>query len=132
MTRQRAKGNTDGWLLEPGSILILIAGLILVGVIWVVRIPLRIWHTTGSDGQMHPDTATWIAYGVAGGLIMLTMMAVSIRAVNADSRHKKPRRGPKVAATWRDRVSELTATGMSWEDATAQASAEGFPKGRWD
>jgi serine/threonine protein kinase len=122
-------GGGGGWVV--GFVLVTVM-LVVAGVVWVVRVPLRIWHTTGSDGQMHPVTATWVAYAIGGGLILAAMMTWSIRAVNKDSRPQKPRRGPKPTATWRDRVSELTATGMSWEDATAQASAEGFPKGRWD
>jgi hypothetical protein len=35
---------------------------------------------TGSDGQQHPDTATWIAYGCGGTVIMAALMFFSIRS----------------------------------------------------
>ena len=52
----------------------------VAGIIWIVLAPLRIWHVIGSDGQEHPDTATWIAYGIGGTLILAALMTVSIRA----------------------------------------------------
>jgi hypothetical protein len=106
--------------------------LVVAGVVWVVRVPLRIWHTTGSDGQMHPVTATWVAYAIGGGGDTGRDDDVEHSRREQGQPAAEAPEGPKPTATWRDRVSELTATGMSWEDATAQASAEGFPKGRWD
>lgn len=52
----------------------------VAGIAWIVLAPLRIWHTTGADGQPHPDTATWIAYGTGGAVIMAALMFFSIRA----------------------------------------------------
>ena len=58
-----------------------VAGLFLaVALAWVVLAPLRVWHVTGADGQEHPDTATWIAYGAGGAVIMGGLMFFSIRA----------------------------------------------------
>jgi hypothetical protein len=56
------------------------AMFLIVAVIWIVTAPLRIWHVIGSDGQEHPDTATWIAYGISGAVIMGLLMFFSIRA----------------------------------------------------
>jgi hypothetical protein len=50
------------------------------GIAWIALAPLRIWHTIGADGQEHPDTATWIAYGIGGAVIMAALMFFSIRA----------------------------------------------------
>ncbi len=52
----------------------------IAGVIWVALAPLRIWHVTGSDGQQHPDAATWVAYGIGGAVIIGCLMFFSIRS----------------------------------------------------
>jgi hypothetical protein len=54
----------------------------IAGIFWVALVPLRIWHTIGADGKQHPDTATWIAYGIGGTVIVVALMLVSIRAAN--------------------------------------------------
>jgi hypothetical protein len=53
---------------------------VVAGICWIAAAPLRIWHVTGADGKQHPDTATWIAYGIGAALILAAMMAGSIRA----------------------------------------------------
>ena len=53
---------------------------VAAGIFWIAAAPLRIWHVTGPDGQQRPDTATWIAYGIGGTLILAALMTVSIRA----------------------------------------------------
>ncbi len=58
----------------------------IAGIMWVVLAPLRIWHTIGADGQEHPDTATWIAYGIGGAVIMAALMFFSIRATRETPR----------------------------------------------
>jgi hypothetical protein len=58
-----------------------IGGLLAAGaVIWLATAPLRIWHVTGTDGKMHPVTATYIAYIAAGAVILAVLMFSSIRA----------------------------------------------------
>jgi hypothetical protein len=54
--------------------------LVLAGIAWIALAPLRIWHTIGADGKEHPDMATFIAYGVSGGIVLLALMFFSIRA----------------------------------------------------
>jgi hypothetical protein len=49
-------------------------------IVFVATVPLRIWHVTGSDGKQHPDTSTWIAYGICAVLVLAAMMAGSIRS----------------------------------------------------
>ena len=64
--------------------------LLFIAVMRIVMAPLRIWHVTGSDGQEHPDTATWIAYGTGGAVIVGCLMFFSCRA------SAKARRAPAV------------------------------------
>jgi hypothetical protein len=65
---------------------LLIAGgvtvILLTGIIWLATEPLRIWHVTGADGQPHPDTATWIAYGISGALLVSLLVFISVYASN--------------------------------------------------
>jgi hypothetical protein len=63
-----------------GTMLAALAVAGIAGLIWLALAPLRIWHVIGSDGKDHPDTATFIAYGVSGGIILLALMFFSIRA----------------------------------------------------
>ena len=53
-------------LFKGGCLLPVGICAVIAGVVWVVSVPLRFWHTTGADGQQHPDAATWIAYGTGG------------------------------------------------------------------
>ena len=81
----RCKGRRDGIASHESGLLgfDLAAVAILAaiaGITWIVLAPLRIWHVTGSDGQEHPDGATWIAYGTGGAVIMAALMFFSIRA----------------------------------------------------
>lgn len=71
----------------------LVAAIALIaGIAWIAFAPLRIWHKTGADGQQHPDTATWIAYGISGGVIVLLLMFFSIRAAGKAERERAARR----------------------------------------
>jgi hypothetical protein len=60
--------------------------LLIAGIMWVAAAPLRIWHVTGSDGQEHPDTATWIAYGTSGAVIVGALVFFSCRSARAGRR----------------------------------------------
>jgi hypothetical protein len=62
---------------------------VIAGIGWVAVAPLRIWHVTGPDGQMHPDGATWAAYGVSGAVILAALMFLSIRAASRRDRAAK-------------------------------------------
>lgn len=70
----------------PGSGLIgydmaaIAVALLFLAVAWIVMAPLRIWHVMGSDGQEHPDTATWAAYGTGGAVIVGCLVFFSCRA----------------------------------------------------
>jgi hypothetical protein len=57
-----------------------LACAVIGGAVCLSGIPLAIWHKVGSDGQEHPDTATWIAYGISAALVLAGLMYVSIRA----------------------------------------------------
>ena len=72
--------------LSKGAALPVAACAVIGAVVWLVVVPLRIWHTIGADGQQHPDTATWIAYGAGGVVIMGALMFVSIRAASRAGR----------------------------------------------
>lgn len=76
----------------------MIAGCALIaGVAWVALAPLRIWHRTGADGHMHPVTATWIAYGTGGALLLACLMFFSIRAAAKAGRAARPALTPAAA-----------------------------------
>jgi hypothetical protein len=78
----------------------------VAGIMWIALAPLRIWHTTGADGQQHPDTATWIAYGIGGAVIMAALMWLSIRATRETPREAaertRVREALDIAATVKD------------------------------
>lgn len=88
--------GTEAGLLKFDAAAIGICAAI-AGIIWIALAPLRIWHKTGADGQVHPDTATWIAYGISGGLILLLLMFFSIRAAGKRERAACPVRTPAAA-----------------------------------
>ncbi len=67
--------------LKADAALIAIAAAV-AGIAWAVLAPLRIWHTIGADGQQHPDTATWIAYGISGAVILAALMTIGIRVTS--------------------------------------------------
>ena len=69
---------------------------VVAGIFWVVSAPLRIWHTVGRDGQIDPDTATYIAYGIPVGAIVLLMVFASIRATG---KQRPPKGRLRVEAT---------------------------------
>ena len=71
----RNRNHLSGAILIPAAAITVIAALA-----WLAQAPLRIWHVTGPDGKQHPDTATWIAYGICAVLVLAAMMAGSIRA----------------------------------------------------
>lgn len=82
----RARPRRDAATAKPSLMNGTFAGVailaVIAGAMWVALAPLRIWHVTGSDGKMHPDTATYIAYGISGGLLLAILMFFSIRAAS--------------------------------------------------
>ncbi len=91
--RCRNRNAYSADLFKGGCLLPVIVVSVLAGVIWVALVPLRIWHRTGTAGQIHPDTATWTAYGVSGGAILLVMMTASIYASMKAERTAKQKSG---------------------------------------
>jgi len=79
----RQAGAYSENLFKGGCLLPVGVCAVAAGVLWLALVPLRIWHTAGADGQQHPDTATWIAYGVGGAVVMAALMFFSIRASRA-------------------------------------------------
>jgi hypothetical protein len=69
---------------KPGLIafdMIAVAALFLIaGAAWVALAPLRIWHKTGADGQMHPVAATYVAYLAGAVVIVAPLVFFSVRA----------------------------------------------------
>jgi hypothetical protein len=72
----------------------------IVGIVWLALAPFRIWHRIGTDGNPHPDPATYIAYGISGAIILAILMFFFIRA-SAKRRARQPVRTPaSVAEAW--------------------------------
>jgi hypothetical protein len=75
---------------KPGLLafdLIAVAALfVIAGITWVALAPLRIWHKTGADGQMHPVTATYVAYLAGAVVIVAPLVFFSVRATRRSGR----------------------------------------------
>ena len=70
------------------------AMFLIAGVLWLVMVPLRVWHVTGADGRQHPDAATWVAYGAGGAAVTGALMFFSIRSARRRERELAARRPP--------------------------------------
>ena len=79
----------ESGLLKSGLIAVA-AAAVIAGLLWTVTAPLRIWHKAGPGGQMHPVAATWTAYGISGGVILLALMFFSVRSANRRKPVKQP------------------------------------------
>ena len=78
--------------LSKGCLIPVAICAVIAGAVGLALVPLGIWHVTGADGKMHPDTATGIAYGIGAVLILAALMFVSIRATGKRERSSPPAR----------------------------------------
>ena len=99
---------------------------LIAGVLWLVMVPLRIWHVTGADGQQHPDAATWIAYGAGGAVVTGALMLFSIRSARKRERLLALRRGIDEGLE----AARDDEDGFPRRDLRRVAGDEGFPLGR--
>ena len=120
---------------NAASGIIIAVVLAITGLIWLVKEPLRIWHVTGADGQLHPDGATWAAYGISGGLIMAVLMAASINSARKRELARPRPAPPSVAEALRiaDFPEPLPALPACWHlDAEPLVNAASTaPVGWW-
>jgi hypothetical protein len=63
---------------------------VIAGIVALARIPLVIWHKTGTDGQPHPVTATYVAYLISAALVVAPMVFFSVRSANRRKPVKQP------------------------------------------
>jgi hypothetical protein len=96
----------------------------IVGIVWIALAPFRIWHKIGTDGNPHPDAATFIAYGVSGGVLFLLLMVFSIRAANRRAASAPVPMPASVAEAW-EAVDESDRGGPR-KDLRSAANEEGM------
>lgn len=81
--------------MDAGIVAVLV---VIAGLIWVVKEPFRLWHTTGADGHQHPAAGAWAAWSTAAFLIVGFMVAASVSAARDKSRPRRARGGVRMLA----------------------------------